>query len=228
MKITRRQLRKLILEVYKPGIEKKIQRASVMDPEMLQNIEDLESSGADSMRQAQALAIAMGSEEDELDFIDAETYADIQKRNIPLRKNKELLGDFLRYFVSQISRSSIVNWSRRWGTDLKFSDIKTGLLDYEAFSKNLVGAEHAYAEVKLHLEGIPKSGMLIRIEDNMFANSHTASIRLETDPPGPVPAEPDRKISLYFGHMDKRAHDCALQLMGAVTRLIRSNIGDLG
>ena len=228
MKITRRQLRKMIREVYKPGIEKKIQRASVMDPEMLQNIEDLESSGADSMRQAQDLAIAMGSEEDELDFIDAETYADIQKRNIPLRKNKELLGDFLRYFVSQISRSSIVNWSRRWGTDLKFSDIKTGLLDYEAFSKNLVGAEHAYAEVNLHLEGIPKSGMLIRVEDNMFANSHHVTIRLETDPPGPVPTEPDRTISLHFSHMDRRAHDCALQLMGAVTRLIRRNIGDLG
>ena len=223
----------MIQEVYKPGIEKKIQRASVMDPEMLQNIEDLESSGADSMRQAQDLAIAMGSEEDELDFIDAETYADIQKRNIPLRKNKELLGDFLRYFVSQISRSSIVNWSRRWGTDLKFSDIKTGLLDYEAFSKNLVGAEHAYAEVNLHLEGIPKSGMLIRVEDNMFANSHHVTIRLETDPPGPVPTEPDRTISLHFSHMDRRAHDCALQLMGAVTRLIRrsvymrKNIGDL-
>ena len=223
----------MIQEVYKPGIEKKIQRASVMDPEMLQNIEDLESSGADSMRQAQDLAIAMGSEEDELDFIDAETYADIQKRNIPLRKNKELLGDFLRYFVSQISRSSIVNWARRWGTNLKFSDIKTGLLDYEAFSKNLVGAEHAYAEINLHLEGIPKSGMLIRIEDNMFANSHHATIRLETDPPGPVPTEPDRTISLHFSHMDRRAHDCALQLMGAVTRLIRrsvyirKNIGDL-
>ena len=228
MKITRRQLRKMIQEVYKPGIEKKIQRASVMDPEMLQNIEDLESSGADSMRQAQDLAIAMGSEEDELDFIDAETYADIQKRNIAYRKNARLLEDFLRYFVSQISRSSIVNWSRRWGTNLKFSDIKTGLLDFEAFSKNLVGAEHAYAEVNLHLEGIPKSGMIIRIEDTMFANSHTASIRLETDPPGEIPYFTDRTISLHFSHMDRRAHDCALQLMGAVTRLIRRNIGDLG
>ena len=227
MKITRRQLRKIIQEVYKPGIEKKIQRASVMDPEMLQNIKDLESSGADSMRQAQDLAIAMGSEEDELDFIDAETYADIQKKNIPLRKNKKLLRDFLRYFVSQISRTSIINWARSHGTDLKFSDIKTGLLDYEAFSKNLVGAEHAYAEVNLHLEGIPKSGMLIRIEDTMFAHSHHVTISLETDPSGAIPAEPDRNISLYFSHMDSRAHKSVLQLLGSVTRLLRRNIGEL-
>ncbi len=70
MKISRRQLRQLILEVYKPGMERKIQRAAVMDPEMLQNIDDLESSGVEGKRQAQDLALAMGSEEDEVEFID--------------------------------------------------------------------------------------------------------------------------------------------------------------
>ena len=85
MTLTRKQLRKIILEVYKPGIERKIQRASVMDPDMLQNIDDLETSGVEGRRQAQDLALAMGSEEDEVEFIDSQTYSDIVRKNKPYK-----------------------------------------------------------------------------------------------------------------------------------------------
>jgi hypothetical protein len=189
VKISRRQLRQLILEVYKPGMERKIQRASVMDPDMLQSIDDLEASGVEGRRQAQDLALAMGSEEDEREFIDSETYTDIVAKNKPYKRNAEQLRLFLQHFVKMVTT---VNSRTRGGplygripgvrgNPVNASPIKVGLADPQAFRDNLVGGDHAAAEVRLTVETVPDAEVVIKIEDNMFAYSRDVEIFLPHD-----------------------------------------------
>jgi hypothetical protein len=190
MKITRKQLRKIILEVYKPGMERKIQRASVMDPDMLQNVDDLEASGVEGKRQAQDLALAMGSKEDEVDFIDSATYADIVAKNKPFQKNASLLRLFLQHFVKMVTTISphsrggplYVRIPGVRGNPVNASPIKVELADPRAFRDNLVGGDHAAAEVRLTVETVPDAEVIVRIEDNMFAYDRDVTIFLPHDP----------------------------------------------
>ena len=71
MKITRRQLRKLISEVFKKGLSTKaIRHMSGLDDETISTIEDLENQGPDYRATAQQLAKDMGSLEPEAYYYD--------------------------------------------------------------------------------------------------------------------------------------------------------------
>ena len=208
-------------------MERKIQRASVMDPDMLQNISDLESTGAEGMRQAQDLALAMGSEEDETEFIDSETYSGIVKKNRPYKRNAEQLRLFLQHFVKMVtSISSISKGGPLYGripgvrgNPVNASSIKVGLADPRAFRDNLVGGDHAIAEVRLTVETVPDAEVVIQIEDNMFAYDRDVTIFLPHDPNfEPV------KFNLNFRGSMQSMIDKVRDLDSAVRTIINSQI----
>ena len=223
MKISRRQLRKLILEVYKPGMERKIQRAAVMDPEMLQNIDNLESSGAEGMRQAQDLALAMGSEEDEAEFIDSETYTKIDAKNKKYKRNAKQLRLFLQHFVKMVT--TINSRSRGGplygripgvrGNPVNASSIKVGLADHRAFKDNLVGGDHAAAEVRLTIDTVPDAEVVIQIEDNMFAYDRDVTIFLPHDP-NFEPVKFNLNFTSSMQNMMDRVRDLDLVVRGII------------
>ena len=73
MKITKRQLRKLISEVFKKGLSTKaVRHMSGLDDDTISTIEDIESRGPEYQQQAQGLAIDMGSLEPEAYHYDME------------------------------------------------------------------------------------------------------------------------------------------------------------
>jgi len=192
MKITRKQLRKMIQEIYAPGMEKTMHRSRVMDPKMVQDLADIESSGISGMEQAQDLALTLGSEEAEVKFLDSEMYSEIERKNKQFRRNAKILRRFLMYFEKLITSLGISGGSKGpalyakipgvKGNPVKAGSIKTGLADTKAFVKNLVGGDHAYAEIKLQIEGIPDTEVVVHIEDNMYAYSRYVTISLTHDP----------------------------------------------
>jgi hypothetical protein len=227
--ITRQQLRKIILEVYKPGMERKIQRASVMDPDMLKNIDDLEASGVEGKRQAQDLALAMGSEEDESEFIDASTYSDIVAKNKPFKRNAAKLRLFLQFFTNMVTSLGTTGNSMGpplygripgvRGNPLSASSIKVGLADPDAFNKGLVGGDFAEAEVKLSIKKLPGVEVVIKVKDTMFADSHEISIFLAHDP-----AFVQEPFSLRFTSAPMSIVDAVRQLDSSVRSLIHREI----
>ena len=231
MKITRRQLRKLILEVYKPGMERKIQRASVMDPEMLQSIDSLESSGAAGMRQAQDLALAMGSEEDEAEFIDSETYTDIVAKNKPYKRNAQQLRLFLQHFVKMVT--TINSQSRGGplygripgvrGNPVNASSIKVNLVNPQAFRDSLVGGDFASAEVRLTVETVPDAEVVVQIEDNMFTYTKDVTIFLSHDQ-NFKPVTFDLSFTSSMESMMPRVRDLDLVVRGIINSEIISKV----
>jgi hypothetical protein len=191
MKLTRQELRQIIREVYKPGMKKKIQRAGVMDSDMLQNIQDLEASGIEGKRQAQDLALAMGSEEDESEFIDSATLKDIAEKNRPYKRNAAKLRTFMQFFVNMVTSLGKTGNSMGpslfgripgvRGNPVNASPIKVGIADPQAFRDNLVGGDFAAAEVRLTIETVPDAEVVVQIEDNMFAYTVDVTIFLSHD-----------------------------------------------
>jgi hypothetical protein len=198
MKITRRQLRKMIQEVYKQGMEKTMHRAKVMEPEMVQKLADLEASDIEGMEQAQDLALTLGSEEKEASFLGGEAYSEIERKNKQWRRNARLLRIVLMYFEKMITSLGMTSNSMGpplygripgvKGNPVIASSITTGLADPKAFRDYLVGGDFAYAEIKLSIEGIPDAEVLVRVEDNMFAYDRDVTISLTHDP-GWTPVE---------------------------------------
>jgi len=192
MKLTRRQLRKLISEVYKPGMEKTMHRAKVMDPEMMKRLRDLEASGVESSEQAQDLALSLGSEEEEVSFLDKATYSQIEHQNKPWRRNAKMLRRLLTYFEKMITSFGMTSNSMGpplygripgvKGNPVIASSITTGLADPKAYRDYLVGGDFAYAEIKLSIKGIPGAEVLVRVEDNMYAYDRDVTISLTHDP----------------------------------------------
>ena len=231
MKITRRQLRRLILEVYKPGMKRKIQRASVMDPEMLQNIDKLERSGVEGMRQAQDLALTMGSEEDESEFIDSEMYTGVVKKNKPYKRNAKQLRLFLQHFVKMVT--TINSQSRGGplygripgvrGNPVNASPIKVGLADPQAFRDNLVGGDFAAAEVRLTVETIPDAEVVVQIEDNMFTYTKDVTIFLSHDQ-NFEPVKFDLSFTGSMESMMPRVRDLDLVVRGIINSEIISKV----
>ena len=231
MKITRRQLRRLILEVYKPGMKRKIQRASVMDPEMLQNIDKLERSGVEGMRQAQDLALTMGSEEDESEFIDSEMYTGVVKKNKPYKRNAKQLRLFLQHFVKMVT--TINSQSRGGplygripgvrGNPVNASPIKVGLADPQAFRDNLVGGDFAAAEVRLTVETVPDAEVVVRIEDNMFTYTKDVTIFLSHDQ-NFEPVKFDLSFTGSMESMMPRVRDLDLVVRGIINSEIISKV----
>jgi len=229
MKITRRQLRRLILEVYKPGMKRKIQRASVMDPEMLQNIDKLERSGVEGMRQAQDLALTMGSEEDESEFIDSEMYTGVVKKNKPYKRNAKQLRLFLQHFVKMVT--TINSQSRGGplygripgvrGNPVNASPIKVGLADPQAFRDNLVGGDFAAAEVRLTVETVPDAEVVVRIEDNMFTYTKDVTIFFSHDQ-NFEPVKFDLSFTGSMESMMPRVRDLDLVVRGIINSAIIS------
>ena len=71
MRISRRQLRKLVQEVFKKGLPAKaIRRISGLGDEMISTLEDLEGQGPEYRQQAQQLARDLGSLEPESIYYD--------------------------------------------------------------------------------------------------------------------------------------------------------------
>tara|TARA_R100000734_G_C3230964_1_gene39001 strand:+ start:53 stop:556 length:504 start_codon:yes stop_codon:yes gene_type:complete len=71
VKITRKQLRKLMQEVFKKGLSTKaIRRMSGLDDETVSTLEDIESQGPEYRKQAQELARSLGSLEPESIYYD--------------------------------------------------------------------------------------------------------------------------------------------------------------
>ena len=231
MKITRRQLRRLILEVYKPGMKRKIQRASVMDPEMLQNIDKLERSGVEGMRQAQDLALTMGSEEDESEFIDSEMYTGVVKKNKPYKRNAKQLRLFLQHFVKMVT--TINSQSRGGplygripgvrGNPVNASPIKVGLADPQAFRDNLVGGDFAAAEVRLTVETVPDAEVVVRIEDNMFTYTKDVTIFFSHDQ-NFEPVKFDLSFTGSMESMMPRVRDLDLVVRGIINSEIISKV----
>ena len=231
MKITRRQLRRLILEVYKPGMKRKIQRASVMDPEMLQNIDKLERSGVEGMRQAQDLALTMGSEEDGAEFIDSETYTGVVTKNKPYKRNAKQLRLFLQHFVKMVT--TINSQSRGGplygripgvrGNPVNASPIKVGLADPQAFRDNLVGGDFAAAEVRLTVETVPDAEVVVRIEDNMFTYTKDVTIFFSHDQ-NFEPVKFDLSFTGSMESMMPRVRDLDLVVRGIINSEIISKV----
>lgn len=71
MKITRKQLRASIQEVFKKGLSTKaMRRMSGLDDETVRTLEDIESQGPEYRKQAQELARSLGSLEPESGYYD--------------------------------------------------------------------------------------------------------------------------------------------------------------
>jgi len=231
VKITRRQLRKLISEVYKPGMEKTMHRAKVMDPEMVKRLRDLDASGVESSEQAQDLALSLGSEEEEISFLDKETYSQIEHQNKPWRRNAKMLRRLLMYFEKMITsfrRPTLSMGPPLYGripgvkgNPVIASSITTGLADPKAYRDYLVGGDFAYAEIKLSIEGIPDSEVVVRVEDNMYAYDRDVRISL---PYFPGWERLTQRLSINFRDNRETMMDAARSLDHAVRKIITSEI----